>query len=89
MRILILGAGGIGAYIGAGLLATLQADVSFLVRERRWQQLQQHGLQIESQFGNLSIAHPQTCKEIPQVFDVVINPNGFRINAAILQELLS
>lgn len=72
MRILILGAGGIGGYIGARLLATGQADVSFLVRERRWQQLQQYGLQVESQFGNLSIAGPQTCKEIQQVFDVVI-----------------
>lgn len=74
MRILILGAGGIGGYIGARLLATGQADVSFLVRERRLQQLQEHGLQVESPLGNVQLAPPPAllASSLAQTFDVLI-----------------
>ena len=47
MKILVLGAGGTGGYFG-GRLAQAGADVTFLVRERRAQQLAQDGLIIES-----------------------------------------
>jgi 2-dehydropantoate 2-reductase len=46
MRILILGAGAIGGYYGAELIAA-GADVTFLVRERRSQQLRSHGLVVQ------------------------------------------
>lgn len=52
MKILVLGAGGIGGYFG-GRLAAAGADVTFLVRPRRAGQLAQHGLVIKSPCGDL------------------------------------
>lgn len=51
MKILILGAGGIGGYFGGRLLQA-GANVTFLVREKRRRQLIEGGLRIESQYGN-------------------------------------
>ncbi|MCC7079330.1 MAG: ketopantoate reductase family protein [Burkholderiales bacterium] len=51
MKILVLGAGGIGGYFG-GRLVQAGADVTFLVRENRCNQLREHGLRIESQYGD-------------------------------------
>ncbi|MBL8522571.1 MAG: 2-dehydropantoate 2-reductase [Betaproteobacteria bacterium] len=47
MKILVLGAGGTGGYFG-GRLHQAGADVTFLVRERRAQQIASQGLIIES-----------------------------------------
>ena len=52
MRILVLGAGGVGGYFG-GRLAAAGVDVSFLVRPRRAGQLAQNGLVIRSPLGDL------------------------------------
>lgn len=54
MKILILGAGGIGGYYG-GRLAQAGADVSFLVRPRRREQLECDGLVVESPIGNIKL----------------------------------
>lgn len=54
MKLLILGAGGIGGYFG-GRLAEAGADVTFLVRPQRREQLERDGLRIESQLGDLQI----------------------------------
>ena len=54
MRILILGAGGIGGYYG-GRMAEAGADVAFLVRPRRAEQLARHGLVIRSPAGDLAM----------------------------------
>jgi 2-dehydropantoate 2-reductase len=54
VRILILGAGGVGGYFG-GRLAEAGCDVSFLVRPGRAEQLKRDGLVIRSTFGD---AHP-------------------------------
>ncbi|MEO8621194.1 MAG: ketopantoate reductase family protein [bacterium] len=54
MRLLVLGAGGIGGYFG-GRLAESGADVTFLVRPRRREQLERDGLRIESPVGNMSL----------------------------------
>ncbi|MBA1144647.1 2-dehydropantoate 2-reductase [Mesorhizobium sp. CCANP35] len=53
-RILVLGAGGTGGYFG-GRLAEADADVTFLVREGRRKLLDERGLRIESQFGNVEL----------------------------------
>lgn len=55
MKLLVLGAGGIGGYFG-GRLADGGADVTFLVRPARREQLQRDGLRIQSQLGNLHLA---------------------------------
>ena len=54
MKILILGAGGIGGYFG-GRLAQSGADVTFLVRPKRREQLARDGLAIESPLGDARI----------------------------------
>jgi 2-dehydropantoate 2-reductase len=54
MRLLILGAGGIGGYFG-GRLAESGADVVFLVRPRRRAQLERAGLRLQSQLGHLQL----------------------------------
>lgn len=59
MRILIVGAGAIGGYFG-GRLIEKGEDVTFLVREKRRQQLQQNGLYVESIHGDMHFAEPKT-----------------------------
>lgn len=54
MRVLVLGAGGIGGYFG-GRLAQAGADVTFLVRDARAAQLRATGLIIESPLGEVRI----------------------------------
>ncbi|MGH7210478.1 MAG: 2-dehydropantoate 2-reductase N-terminal domain-containing protein, partial [Acetobacteraceae bacterium] len=53
MRILVLGAGGIGGYFG-GRLAEAGADVTFLVRPGRAAQLARDGLVVRSPAGDIS-----------------------------------
>ena len=51
MKLLVLGAGGIGGYFG-GRLAQAGVDTTFLVRPKRREQIAAHGLVIESPLGN-------------------------------------
>jgi len=55
MRLLILGAGGVGGYFG-GRLIEAGMDVTFLVRAKRSQQLQKNGLVIESCYGDSKLS---------------------------------
>jgi 2-dehydropantoate 2-reductase len=57
MKLLVLGAGGIGGYFG-GRLAQSGADVTFLVRPRRREQLERDGLRIQSPIGDLTMPVP-------------------------------
>ncbi|PWC54513.1 2-dehydropantoate 2-reductase [Azospirillum sp. TSO22-1] len=54
MRIAVLGAGAVGGYFGARLLAA-GADVAFLARGRHLAAIRQDGLRIESAAGNLHL----------------------------------
>jgi 2-dehydropantoate 2-reductase len=72
LKILVLGAGGIGGFFG-GRLAQKGADVTFLVRDKRKAQLEAKGLQIESRFGNASIpAKARLQSEIDADYDIVL-----------------
>lgn len=51
LRLLILGAGAVGGYIGGRLLEA-GADVTFLVRKQRLDRLRNRGLSIRSPLGN-------------------------------------
>ena len=53
-RILVLGAGGVGGYFG-GRMAQAGADVTFLVRPARAEQIARDGLRIESPLGDLRL----------------------------------
>ena len=72
MKLLVLGAGGIGGLFG-GRLAQTGADVTFLVREKRKADLLQQGLRIESQFGNASMpVQVKVQSEIGPGYDLVL-----------------
>ena len=71
MKILILGAGGIGGYFG-GRLAQAGADVTFLVRPKRSEQLRSTGLVIESPSGNAKLkVKTVDAAELQPGYDVV------------------
>jgi 2-dehydropantoate 2-reductase len=71
-RILVLGAGGVGGYFG-GRLAHAGADVTFLVRPARRDQLQSDGLRITSALGDLRIpVQTATAGERRPPFDIVV-----------------
>lgn len=53
MRVLILGAGGVGGYIGSRLLPA-EADVVFLARGQRLADLSANGLTVDSPLGHFS-----------------------------------
>jgi 2-dehydropantoate 2-reductase len=55
MKILVLGAGGVGGYFG-GRLAQAGSDVTFLVRERRAMQLRSEGLVVQTPDGEFRVA---------------------------------
>ena len=57
MRILVVGAGAIGGYFGARLAAAGR-DVTFLVRERRAEQLRRNGLVVMSPLGDVNLPAP-------------------------------
>lgn len=72
MRILILGAGAIGAYFGARLIEA-GADVSFLVRPGRKETLLRDGLRINSPLGNFDRqVSALTTEELEGTYDGVI-----------------
>lgn len=59
MRILVIGAGALGGYFGARLLAAGR-DVTFLVRPARAEALAKNGLEVRSRAGDLKLASPPT-----------------------------
>lgn len=73
MRILVVGAGAIGGYFGGRLLEAGR-DVTFLVRERRYEQLRKTGLVIRSTFGDAQVPQPPavTAKTLHEPFDLII-----------------
>ncbi len=72
MRILVVGAGATGGYFGARL-AQAGRDVTFLVRERRFQQLQQNGLALNTPEGR-TVLTPQLAQvsTLSGHFDLII-----------------
>ncbi len=84
MRILILGAGGIGGYFGARLLQA-GADVTFLLREKRKQLIDSAGLQIETPHGNFSV-QPRTVTAAtvkPEYDLIVLAPKAYDLDDAL------
>lgn len=72
MRILVLGAGGIGGYFGARIHAA-GGDVTFLVRPARAAQMRENGLKVTSPSGDLQITPKVlTGDELNTQFDVIM-----------------
>ena len=72
MKILVLGAGGIGGLFG-GRLAQAGADITFVVREKRKAQLADQGLRIESPYGDATLhVNAKLQSELEPVYDLVL-----------------
>lgn len=85
MKILIVGAGAIGGYFGGRLLEK-DEDVTFLVREKRRQQLKENGLIVESIHGNMHLAETKTilAGEKAEPFDVIlVSTKSYHLASAI------
>ena len=85
MRILVVGAGAIGGYFGARLLAAGR-DVTFLVRPRRAAELAKTGLVVKSRKGDLALPPPPTvaADSIKAPFDLVlVSCKAFDLAAAM------
>ncbi len=82
MRVLVLGAGGIGGYFG-GRLVQAGADVTFLVREARAARLRAEGLVIESPLGDATI-EVKTATAAESAYDLVLlSCKAFDLEGAI------
>lgn len=84
LNIVVLGAGAIGGYFG-GRLSEAGASVTFLVREKRLQQLERRGLLIESPHGALTI-RPKLARdaaEIPSPDLVIVAVKNYHLKAAL------
>lgn len=85
MKILIVGAGAIGGYFG-GRLLEMEANVTFLVREKRQKQLKEHGLVVTSIHGDLHVPDPQTIVSgsHPEPYDVIlVSTKSYHLDGAI------
>ena len=72
MKILIIGSGAVGGFIGARLIEK-KCDVTFLVRAERKLRLVTRGLQLRSQFGAFRRpVHAITADEIRGAYDLVV-----------------
>ncbi|WP_340149388.1 2-dehydropantoate 2-reductase [uncultured Sneathiella sp.] len=72
MKILIVGAGGVGGYFGAKLMAA-GADITFLLREKRRALIEENGLTIETAEGS-STVQPRTvdAEQLTPEYDLII-----------------
>lgn len=84
MKMLFLGAGGVGGYFG-GRLVEAGADVTFLVRPARAERLQRDGLRIRSPFGDARLAvKTATADALAPEYDlVVLAPKAYDLDDAI------
>ncbi|MFD2627264.1 ketopantoate reductase family protein [Oceanobacillus kapialis] len=88
MNVVVVGAGALGGYFGARL-QEIGANVTFLVRERRAVELDEHGLKIYSKHGDYSIEQPNVAtdpKSIPHADLVLVGVKGYHLEG-VLQPL--
>jgi 2-dehydropantoate 2-reductase len=85
LRILVIGAGALGGYFGARLLAAGR-DVTFLVRSKRAEALARGGLIVKSQAGDLHLPSPPTVTSdrLSGPYDLIIlGCKAYDLNGAI------
>jgi len=84
MKILVLGAGGVGGYFGARLVQA-GADVTFLVRERRARQLAEDGLVVQVPDGEFRVAakHVQRHEIAAPADLVIVASKAYDLDSAI------
>jgi len=84
MKILILGAGGVGGYFGARLIQA-GADVTYLLRDKRHQKIQAEGLVVETPKETFTL-HPKsvTREQLKPEYDLIIlAPKAYDLDDAL------
>ena len=84
MKILIVGAGGIGGYYGSKLMLA-GADITYLLREKRQALIQKQGLIVQTPRGSFTV-HPNTvtANELTPIYDLIIlAPKAFDLEDAL------
>lgn len=84
MRILIVGAGGVGGFFGARLIQA-GADVTFLLRPARQALIERQGLVVESPHGDF-VVRPRTvvAAELAPDYDlIVLSPKAYDLDDAL------
>ncbi len=85
MHIVVIGAGALGAYFG-GRFEEAGAKVTFLVRKKRAEQIQNHGLDIKSTKGDYAIKNPKivtNASEIDAADLVFLSVKGYHLKGAM------
>src|SRR5438128_1359265 len=84
MKLLVLGAGGIGGYYG-GRLAQAGADVTFLVRPKRREQLERDGLVVKSPLGGFTrkVAAVESAQVKPEYDFVLFTCKAYDLDSAM------
>lgn len=84
MKILIVGAGGIGGYFGAKLMKA-GADITFLLREKRHHLIQAKGLTVETPKGNFTVQPKSlTADQLQPIYDLIIlAPKSFDLDDSL------
>ncbi len=85
MRILVVGAGAVGGWFG-GMVLKGGGDVTFLVRERREQQLRTDGLVLQTPDGETRLPAPPTVRAdaLHDPYDLILlSCKGFDLDDAI------
>jgi 2-dehydropantoate 2-reductase len=73
MKILVVGAGGVGGFYGAWLLKAGR-DVTFLVRAGRAEQLRERGLEVSGPGGEFTLPNPATvlAADLREHYDLIV-----------------
>lgn len=85
MHIVIIGAGALGAYFGARF-EEAGADVTFLVREKRAEQIRKHGIHINSPLGDYTIQNPKIITDAAAVESVdlaFVSVKGYHLQGTL------
>lgn len=84
MKILILGAGGVGGYFGAKLMRA-GADVTFVLRDKRRQLIREHGLRIETPQDSFTVfPHCLGSEELAPDYDLImLAPKAYDLDDAL------
>jgi 2-dehydropantoate 2-reductase len=84
MKILIVGAGAIGGFLGAKLHQA-GADITYLLRERRYQHIQKKGLMVETPKGSFTVRPDVVlANQLEPIYDLIILAcKAFDLNDAL------
>ena len=84
MKILIVGAGGVGGYFGARLI-NAGADVTFLLREARHQKIKAEGLVVETPKETFTVrAKSVTKDQLQPEYDIImLAPKAYDLDDAL------